>query len=93
MARRALYSAISRAIALPNQPLGRSAASLECSAEGHKAPRSLLSVNILNMLSPSGNAAAFPFASMLNFGEPLAIAARDCRATSSEDREDSGLQR
>jgi hypothetical protein len=45
------------------------------------------------MLSPSGNAAAFPFASMLNFGEPLAIAARDCRATSSEDREDSGLQR
>jgi hypothetical protein len=30
---------------------------------------------------------------MLNFGEPLAIAARNRRATSSENREDSGLQR
>jgi hypothetical protein len=30
---------------------------------------------------------------MLNFGEPLAIAARHRRAISSEDREDSGLQR
>jgi hypothetical protein len=30
---------------------------------------------------------------MLEFGEPLAIAARHRRATSSEDREDSGLQR
>jgi hypothetical protein len=30
---------------------------------------------------------------MLNFGEPPAIAAQNRRATSSEDREHSGLQR
>ena len=74
-------------IVRPSSPLDRPAASLaDGSAKGQNA-LSLLKVKILNMVSPPGRRSGAPgFASMLNCGEPLAIAARHRRAISSEDR-------